>query len=283
MTKQIPTTTAPLMVTGGNLSAVWSEVFIHIIDHPGTQIAPLVLSITGFDERGVAAEDADVRCALDTALALEDQYSTEDVAYTIFPQRLWTMSRGDRKTLFKFYRMAFPAYRAANRSLNRKGLYFERLVNYGRGPKDGNQLEWILSQYEGRHAVRKSMLQASVFDPEHDHVPDAQISFPCLQQVSFVPSPAGLVVNAFYATQQVFNKAYGNYLGLAQLGAFMAHEMKIPLVRVNVMAGIEKLDKIGKTDSALVPLVAAARASVARHKGVNGDAPTAMPRRLAAA
>ena len=99
--------------------------------------------------------------------------------------------------------------------------------------------------------------------------------------MSFVPSPAGLVVNAFYATQQVFNKAYGNYLGLAQLGAFMAHEMKIPLARVNIMAGIEKLDKIGKTNSALVPLVAAARASIARHKNV--DVPAAEPRRLAAA
>lgn len=281
MTKQVPTTTAPLLVTGSNLSAVWSEVFIHIIDHPGRQIAPLVLSITGFDEQGVAAEDADVRSALDAALALGDQYGTEDVAYTIFPQRLWTMAQGDRKRLFQFYRMAFPAYQAANRSLNRKGLYFERLVNYGRGQKDGNQLEWILSQYEKRHTVRKSMLQASVFDPQHDHVADAQISFPCLQQVSFVPSPSGLVVNAFYATQQVFNKAYGNYLGLAQLGAFMAHEMKIPLVRVNIMAGVEKLDKIGKTNSTLVPLVAAARASVARHKELN--VPAAEPRQLATA
>lgn len=282
MTKQIPTTTSPLLVTSGNLSAAWSEVFIHIVDHPGTQIAPLVLSITEFDERGVAAEDAEVRTALDAALALEDQYNTEDVAYTIFPQRLWTMAQGDRKTLFKFYRMAFPAYQAANRSLNRKGLYFERLVNYGRGPKDGNQLEWILSQYEHRQTVRRSMLQASIFDPEHDHVADAQISFPCLQQVSFVPSSAGLVVNAFYATQQVFNKAYGNYLGLAQLGAFMAHEMKIPLTRVNIMAGIEKLDKIGKTNSALVPLVGAARECLARHKHKAGNSPVTALHRLAA-
>lgn len=283
MTKKLPNTTAPLLVTSGNLSAAWSEVFIHIIDHPGTQIAPLVLSITGFDEHGVAAEDAAVRSALDAALTLEDQYNTEDVAYTIFPQRLWTMAKGNRKTLFEFYRMAFPAYQAANRSLNRKGLYFERLVNYGRGPKGGNQLEWILSQYEERHGVRKSMLQASVFDPEHDHVADAQISFPCLQQVSFTPSPAGLVVNAFYATQQVFNKAYGNYLGLAQLGAFMAHEMKIPLARINIMAGIEKLDKIGKTDAVLVPLVAAARVCVARHKNPDGGVTMAAPPQLAAA
>ena len=283
MSKKTPTTTAPLLVTGSNLSAVWSEVFIHIVDHPGKQIAPLVLSITGFDDHGVAAEDPAVRLALDSTLALESHYSTEDVAYTIFPQRLWTMAQGNRTTLYQFYRMAFPAYQAANRSLNRKGLYFERLVNYGRGPKGGNQLEWILSQYEARHEVRRSMLQASVFDPEHDHVSQAQISFPCLQQVSFDPTPAGLVVNAFYATQQVFNKAYGNYLGLAQLGAFMAHEMKIPLARVNVMAGVEKLDKIGKTNSVLEPLIAAARACVAKHSDPDGNAAIAAPRQLAAA
>src|SRR3546814_7420399 len=72
---------------------------------------------------------------------------------------------------------------------------------------------------------------ATTFDPGRDHVASAQLGFPCLQQVSFEPTTAGLVVNAFYATQQVFDKAYGNYLGLAQLGAFMAHEMDIPLAR----------------------------------------------------
>ncbi len=72
-------------------------------------------------------------------------------------------------------------------------------------------------------------MQATTFDPGRDHVADARLIFPCLQQVSFVPTKEGLVVNAFYATQQIFDKAYGNYLGLAQLGAFMAHEMGMPL------------------------------------------------------
>ncbi len=48
----------------------------------------------------------------------------EDVAYTIFPQRLWTMAQGDRAKLFEFYKMAFPFYRAQNPKANGKGLYY---------------------------------------------------------------------------------------------------------------------------------------------------------------
>ena len=69
-------------------------------------------------------------------------------------------------------------------------------------------------------------------------------------------------MNAFYATQQIFDKAYGNYLGLAQLGAFMAHEMNTRLVRLNVMVGVAKLERITKSDRDFVPLVAAAKALV---------------------
>jgi len=101
------------------------------------------------------------------------------------------------------------------------------------------------------------MFQATTFDPARDHTASALIGFPCLQHVSFVPTAAGLVANAFYATQQLFDRAYGNYLGLAQLAAFMAHEMKIPLARLNVTVGVAKLERISKSDPALKPLIAA--------------------------
>ena len=106
------------------------------------------------------------------------------------------------------------------------------------------------------------MLQVAIFDPARDHVADAQLGFPCLQQVSFEPTTAGLVVNAFYATQQIFDKAYGNYVGLVQLGVFMAQQMEMRLARLNVVVGIAKLDRIAKTDPDLAPVVAAAEAAV---------------------
>jgi hypothetical protein len=247
-----------------DLSRAWGKAVLHVLDHPGPEISPLILSVSGFGEDGGVVETPAVRTALDTLLLAKQMRSVEDVAFTIFPQRIWQVAQGDRAALFKYYRDAFPRYQAMNPKDNRRGLYFERLVSYGRGPCDGNQLEWILSQFEGREGVRRSMFQASVFDPERDHVANAQLQFPCMQHVSFEPTKAGLVVNAFYATQQLFVKAYGNYLGIAQLGAFMAHEMKLKMSRMNVIVGVAKFERISKSDQALMPLVAAARACLAQ-------------------
>lgn len=262
MTKKIAPVHGPLLIDEPNLSKAWAKAVLHTIDHAGKEITPLVLSVTGFDENGKAAEDTAVRHALDDLLLANEMLDVENVAFTIFPQRIWDIAQGDRAQLFDIYRDVFPRYQVMNRRSNRLGSYFERLTSYGRGPCDGNQLEWVLSQYNGRKGVRRSMYQASVFDPGRDHDPDPRLPFPCLQQVSFVPSETGLVVNAFYPTQQLFVKAYGNYLGIAQLGAFMAHEMNLKLIRMNVVVGVAKFEGISKTDSELVPLLAAARACV---------------------
>jgi thymidylate synthase len=99
------------------------------------------------------------------------------------------------------------------------------------------------------------MFQASIFDPGRDHVRSAQLPFPCLQHVSFVPQVENLTLNAFYATQQIFNKAYGNYLGLCRLGSFMAQEMELTFSRMNCFIGVAKLDNITKTSDTLIPVI----------------------------
>lgn len=254
----------PLLVDEPDISRAWAKAMLHVIDHAGPEITPLILSVTGFNEKGPIPETSSIRTALDALLLAKAERSVDDVAFTIFPQRLWQVAQGDRAALFRYYKDAFPRYQAMNPRDNRRGLYFERMTSYGRGPCDGNQLEWMLSQFEGRErkGVRRSMFQASVFDPARDHVADAQLQFPCLQHVSFEPTKQGLVINAFYATQQLFVKAYGNYLGIAQLGAFMAHEMKTKLLRMNVVVGVAKFERISKSDADLQPLIAAARASL---------------------
>jgi len=253
----------PIVISDTNLSCAWARLLLQVLSGAGTEVSPLILSLSGFHEDGVIPEDSTLRQALDCLLTKKGRLVVDDVAFTIFPQRLWKMSRGERTRLFDLYRSTFPRWQAMNRKMNGRGLYFERMVMYGRGPCDGNQLEWVLSQFDSRTGIRRSMLQATTFDPERDHVASAQLGFPCLQQVSFEPTSAGLVTNAFYATQQIFDKAYGNYLGLAQLGAFMAHEMKMPLARLNVMVGVAKLERITKRDPDLTPLVAAAEALLA--------------------
>lgn len=255
---------APLVIEDTNLSRAWARILLRVLENPGREIAPLVLSISGYGEGGGAVEDQKVRTELDKLLKSKGKLSVEDVAFPIFPQRLWDMSGGKRDRLFRHFSGSFRRWQAMNRSLNGRGMYFERMTMFGSGPCGGNQLEWILSQYGAREGVRRSMLQATTFDPARDHTASAQLGFPCLQQVSFAPTSAGLVTNAFYATQQIFDKAYGNYLGLSQLGAFMAHEMNMPLARLNVMVGIAKLERITKTDSAWTPLKSAAKDLVAQ-------------------
>ena len=127
----------------------------------------------------------------------------------------------------------------------------------GRGP---NQLEWILKEYNHHPKARRaSKFQATTFDPTRDYTSSGQLEFPCLQQISFVFEDGGLQLNAFYATQQLARKAYGNYLGLSHLGAFMAGQMELRFEQLNVFVGVAKMDVI-KSDPALVALMDVARA-----------------------
>ena len=236
---------SPLLIDRENLSHAWAKAFLHVIDNPGKEISPLVVSITGFTD-GEPQEDTDIRQSLDTCLVENGEQKIHTVANTIFPHSLWRRSKYERKELFKRYLNIFPRIKAAEPNKNRLGIYFERLIAFGSGSNDVNQLEFIISEYRKRRGVRRSMFQASIFDPREDHIPDPYIPFPCLQHVSFVPRGETLTLNAFYATQQLLNKAYSNYLGLCRLGNFMAHEMGLTFSRMNCFVGIAKLEHIGK-------------------------------------
>ncbi|MEA5531060.1 hypothetical protein VB638_16045 [Dolichospermum sp. UHCC 0684] len=251
----------PIIINERNLSYAWCRAFLHIIDNPGKEISPLIISLTGFNQ-GIPNEDSSIRDALDNCLKDNKEQSIHTVANTIFPSSLWRKSKYDREKFFDIYIDTLPRIKALAKSKNRRGLYFERLISFGCGPHNGNQLEHIIFEYKSDPTIRRSMFQASIFDPGRDHVPNSrQLGFPCLQHISIVPNNKDktLVLNSFYATQQLFDKAYGNYLGLCRLGNFMAQEMGLIFDRMNCFIGVEKLDTIGKRSSTLVPVIDASR------------------------
>ncbi len=243
----------PLLIEDRNLSYAWARVFLHIIENPGKEISPLLISIHGFID-GIPHEDQTIRKALDNSLIARQEQTVHTVANTIFPLAYWR--KYDRQQLFDTYMKNLSRIKRLKPHKNRRGLYFERLIAFDSNYKNSdaqkiNQLEHIISEYNSRSRVRKSMFQASIFDPARDHVRQAQLGFPCLQHVSFVPNnnKKTLTLNAFYATQKLFDKAYGNYLGLCRLGNFMAHEMGLQFERMNCFVGVEKLE-IKKSSSA---------------------------------
>ena len=256
------TKTKSLLIDEPNLSTAWARAFVEIIDGPGKRIAPLALTIRGFDD-GQPIEDLTIRAALDAAYVAVGEQEVHTVANTIFPTSVWRFSRGDRQRFYATYLKNVPRYVALAKAKNNRGLYFERLIAFGAGPCDGNQLEYMIESFNERKGVRASMFQAAIFDPGRDHVKDAQLGFPCLHSISFVPCDGGLVMNAFYPTQQIFEKAYGNCLGLCRLGAFMAEQMGLEMRQLSCFIGVEKLDRHPKSAAALQPVLAACRTHLA--------------------
>ncbi|MBT1158474.1 thymidylate synthase [Aminobacter anthyllidis] len=239
----------PRLIDADNLSVGWATIVQELM-RPGTRsISPLIFSLTGFGANGDPQENHAIRNGLDQMLGDIGKRDCENVAFTIFPQKHYLLSGGNREEFFDLYREAFPRIQELNPRNNRRGSYFQRLVDYEGGNNGLNQLDWILKEYERNPHGRRSKWQATTFDPYRDYSSTAQLEFPCLQQVSFTFSDDdGLIVNAFYATQQIIRKAYGNYLGLSRLGKFMAHEMHLKLERLNVFVGVAQADEAKRSD-----------------------------------
>ena len=227
-----------LTIEEDNLSVAWAKALLRVAEEG--EISPLTVVIRGFTD-GEPTEVAPIRKLLDDALSADQKgLSCHEVANTIFPISLWN-PRADRQQLYDRYRRIMP--RVLRDRRNRYGVYFQRLIAYGHDAAyEGgvNQLEHIVQTWHGGNH-RRSALQAGIFDPTKDHTNQRMRGFPCLQQVAFAPEGAdGLTVTGLYATQYIFERAYGNYLGLCRLGCFMAQEMGKQLTQVTCVASPAK-------------------------------------------
>lgn len=231
------------VIKGDNAAISWAKAFVACYEAPGGQINQA--NVLFGQESG---EDSEIRALLDDfqnsrSETSEEVSQVETVAGTIFPESIWKGCKGDRSILFERYRRMIPLIK--NCPQNRNGTYFSRLVEFPNPKGDPiNQLEHVIQTWD-IETHRLSALQAGIFNPVSDHSMARQKGFPCLQQVVFHPHGTngcnGLSVVAFYATQTILEKAYGNYLGLLRLGRFMSNEMGIPFNGVVCIASSLKL------------------------------------------
>jgi len=251
----------PEPIYENNLSHAWAKAFLHAYYHKGN--SPIVVSVNKFEDN-LPVEDPEIRKELDACLEKTDKNPSRVSAMMIFPFDLWKAL--EYPPIEQFSKICkevhFPKINKWD-SRNNKGTYFERMINFkGSIKKDGklslkskNQLEHILNIWEkGKETgkrPRQSALQISCFDPVKDHTGSSRLGFPCLQQVSLCyDDEGGLGLNAFYPTQYIFDRGYGNYLGLCHLGKFMAEQMGLKLVRLNSFVGKVELGSVKKEDLA---------------------------------
>jgi hypothetical protein len=69
MSKRSVHASSPVIIEDANLSWAWARVVMHIQEHAGKNIAPLLVSVSGFDADGAPHEDAALRRDLDVLLA----------------------------------------------------------------------------------------------------------------------------------------------------------------------------------------------------------------------
>ena len=228
-------------------------MFLHTFDCSRRQLRPVVLSVIGLSDQP-PAEDAVIRCAVDDALKATEKNSIRVSGLMIFPYDMW--NRRGRPGCHEFsdfcVDQVVPRMRALDRR-NRYGTYFERMMRFTETETDSlysvNQLEFVIGLLRRSRRSRHSALQITCFDPAKDHTGQAVRGFPCLQQVSVAQDDDGrLAVNAYYPTQYIFDRAYGNYLGLCHLGQFLAHETDLEFAQLNCYVGQPILGDVRKRD-----------------------------------
>lgn len=239
-----------------SISAAWSRALLKMLMPGVVEVAPMIVSIDLNETEGFAGE-TEVKQLLDQRIVdlkrsdkkFAKLQCTSTVSNTIFPSSMWNRKSADgTEKLFERFERAWPKIKKCHQ--NRRGSYFQRMTAFRASGADKpiNQLQHIINAYQsGNH--RRSALQATVFDPALDHVNSRQLGFPCLHQVAFCPVGTDeLRVTAFYASQYIFDRALGNYLGLCHLGDFMAKQLGLRFTGITCIASVAQLGTPGKTE-----------------------------------
>ena len=211
-------------IIDNNLSIAWGKLFKKTME-PGYDILqPIVVSIVNSGDES-PEEELSIRKELDKIFKTYKNPSISETAATIFPYKLWRIKgKPNCEELRRLYLHKYlPRHKARVRLTGHKcqETYFSRMVNF-HGLKETfneckrkniNQLQHIINIWRPDKRPRHSALQVTIFDPAKDHTGAAMSGFPCLQQLSFgYDNNNNLSINAYYPTQYIVDRAYGNYL-----------------------------------------------------------------------
>jgi hypothetical protein len=267
-----------------NISTAWLEALSCLLESDEGKAIHLAVCIRHPHE----PEDQGIRGALDSFIENARKrkprlWAVSTVANTIFPAAFY-QPEGEHPRA-RLYELHGKAQRIQERMGRESENYFNRLVAYpvpGREPF--NQLEYIVDRLIKQRKPRKGGRGGALSSAYETGftVPDGADlrvqapgqdrntrGFPCLSHISFTLEHDRLNLAALYRNQHFVARAYGNYLGLARIGTFVAREVGVELGEIMCLATHADAEYGDFGKSAIEALVRTAREPSERAKEVS--------------
>ncbi len=237
----------------------WARIFVKQMSHSGDSLPATVVSICNPTHESVTPRHPLID-QLNSLLRSQSKPVVSESSAIIFPYTQWRCKNWHVEELSAWYLNDFMP-RLKGVSAKHGKTYFNRLVNYtgikqsdsGQTIETVNQLAAVIKLCKDaalrRTHFRESGLQMAIFDPAKDLTASARSNFPCLHQIGLsFDSTGALQLSAFYPTQFVVERALGNYVGLCQLGLFIAAELGISFAEFTCFVATPKRGSFNKTD-----------------------------------
>lgn len=205
------------------------------------------------------SDDPVFRAELDRLRTARGLWPLETVASTLFPAALAARCASPDDLAERYRQMYTVIKRYPG---NHRGTYFGRLVSYPAVSKSGvDQLGTVISRLRAQAAGTKIAAAyeidlAAATDTDMDteeagadllvHTAgkdNSYIGFPCLSHISLqLDRDLRVHAAALYRSHFMFERAYGNYLGLGRLLAYIAQQAELACGTLTVVAGHARLD-----------------------------------------
>lgn len=233
-------------IVSSGLTTAWLDDLKHLL---GNNLEDLNL-ITTVENPTLTNLDSSRIEVVNRWLVEHGKQQVETVANTIFPSAL-LQGAENRQEFYDRYLHIYPRLRRL--SGNHMGTYFGRLISYpgkrtGQEGIDLNQIEEMIEKIvrlrRNPNTQMRFAYQMQIYDPTQDML--ALRGFPCLSFVSLQIYQGRLCVTGTYRNQRYFERALGNFLGLARLQAFLASQVELPIGELTIHASHAQIDTLGK-------------------------------------
>lgn len=246
------------LIEAGSISGAWLNAITLLHGITGRKAVHVVARV-----HDPTTEIPEIRAEADQLIehstAKPEPWPVDTTRNTIFPAA-WARRNPEPEDLAKYYRDRYPQLRQVEG--NKRGTYFGRVVAYPRADNTtGDQLTDTvrkLRQELKNSGPKSSRYEINIYSEAKD---TPSMSFPCLAHVSVHLHHKHLHMQAVYRNEYLVGRAYGNFLGLGELQAYIAAATELEvgelLMTVNhaeldgnpgpVKAAIDRLAKQGFT------------------------------------